>query len=88
MTRDQKQTVQSLLWDDWDVGLLMSAVPATDDHDNNDADEPPHESSIPNKGGGKTHIRYDPVNFRDTYLDEYTRQPLPHHLVQAAIREE
>ena len=68
----------------------MSAVPVNDEttETTKDPDEPAHESDIPNMGGGKTHIRYDPVNFRDVYLDEYTRQPLPHNLVQAAIREE
>ena len=74
----------------------MSAVPVQNDNDhkptnhqtNDDPNEPPHESEIPNMAGGKTHIRYDPISFRDVYLDEYTRQPLPHHLVQAAIKEE
>ena len=27
-------------------------------------------------------------HFKDVYLDEYTREPLPHHLVREAIREE
>ena len=96
LTRDQNKHVNNLLWDDWDVGLIMSAVPTENDDHNKpthhqtttDPNEPPHESDIPHVGGGKTHIRYDPVNFRDVYLDEYTRLPLPHKLVQAAIREE
>ena len=69
LTRDQTHHVQSLLWDDWDVGLLMSAVPVENDLQQTSTktnnDEPPHESEIPNMDGGKTHIRYDPINGRD-----------------------
>ena len=85
LTRDQNKYANSLLWDDWAAGLLMSAVPMENDGNKkpinhkttNDPDEPPHESDIPNMGGGKTHVRYGPINFRDAYLDEYTRQPHP-----------
>ena len=63
LTRDQTQHANSLPWDDWDVGLIMSAVPVeNDDHKTpthhqttTDPNEPPHESDIPNVGGGNTH---------------------------------
>ena len=45
-------------------------------------------STIPNVDGGFTHIKYDPVNFKEVYLDEYTREPLPTDLVREAIEEE
>ena len=35
-----------------------------------------------------TKIKYDPVNFRDVYLDEYTREPLPNLLVHEATKAE
>ena len=47
---------------------------------------PPGE--IPVQGGGTRKIHYALQDFRATYLDEYTREPLPHELVRAAIREE
>ena len=33
-------------------------------------------------------IKYELQNFRNVYLDEYTREPIPHRLVQQAIVEE
>ena len=41
-----------------------------------------------NVDGGFTKIRYDPNNFREVYLDEYTREPLPTELVREAMKEE
>ena len=38
--------------------------------------------------GGEVKIHYDIKEFKETYLDEYTREPLPHHLVREAIRDE
>ena len=89
LTQDQQHHVKSLLFEDWDVGLLMSAVHVVDGDSKTTEDptDPAHESEIPNVGGCKTHIRYDPVNVRGLYLDEYTRQPLPHDRVQAATRD-
>ena len=43
---------------------------------------------LPVEGGGAVKIHFSPHDFRAQYLDEYTREPLPHTLVQAAIREE
>ena len=33
-------------------------------------------------------MHYSPKDFKDVYLDEYTREPLPHELTKQAIREE
>ena len=44
--------------------------------------------AIPCEDGGTVKIRYDVKDFKDTYLDEYTREVIPHHLVRAAIRDE
>ena len=43
---------------------------------------------LPVENGGTVKITYDVKHFKPTYLDEYTREPLPRHLVQAAIRDE
>ena len=48
--------------------------------------QPPE--TIPVQDGGYVKIKYDLNNFKETYLDEYTREALPHHLVRAAIQEE
>ena len=47
-----------------------------------------HPGSIPVEGGGKVNITYDIKNFNETYVYDYTREPLPHHLVRAAIKDE
>ena len=63
LTRDKKQHANSLPWDDWDVGLIMSAA-QVEAHNRNtpthhqttiDPNKPPHESDIPNVGGGNAH---------------------------------
>ena len=46
------------------------------------------QGSIPVEGGGQVTVRYAAQDFKDVYLDEYTREPLPHHLVRAAIKDE
>ena len=49
---------------------------------------PPSYSSVPNLNGGKVSIKYQECNFRDKYLDEYTGEILPKHLLRAAIEDE
>ena len=45
-------------------------------------------STIPVQGEGAVKILYEAKDFKEVYLDEYTREPLPHELVCQAIREE
>ena len=75
---------------------VASTVLASDDASGSRADQTEsHEDknktapgAIPCEGGGTVTIRYDVKEFKDTYLDEYTREVIPHHLVRAAIRDE
>ena len=80
--------------DNWDVILAIKddsadTTTTTKPRDSNKP-RPPHptDSSIPIVGGGARRIRYEPHQFRDSYVDEYTREPLPTHLVKTAIIEE
>ena len=43
--------------------------------------------SLPVEGGGSVHVTYSPHHIKQVYLDEYTREPLPQFLVEAATRE-
>ena len=43
---------------------------------------------LPKQGGGTVRINYELKDFKAAYLDEYTREELPHAVVRAAIREE
>ena len=70
---------------DYNVSLLMSLAPSVPEKK---ASQSHRQSKIPVQGGGTQTIRYDLQEFRATYLDEYTREPIPHHLAQAATREE
>ena len=44
--------------------------------------------TIPVQGGGYVKIHYALRDFKETYLDEYTREALPHELVRGAIKDE
>ena len=88
MQLDAQQCTTVLADDRWDVGLIMSATPVDPDSAQQTPDPTPDRSQIRNVEGGFTHITYDPVNFREVYLDEYTREALPTELVKEAIKEE
>ena len=45
-------------------------------------------SSVPRMRGGSVPITYQEHNFRERYLDEYTGELLPKHLIRAAIEDE
>ena len=45
----------------------------------------PKKSSIPRMRGGSVAIIYSESSFRDRYLDEYTGEILPAHLIRDAI---
>ena len=87
-TRDAQKCITSLTDSRWDLGLVMSASPIDPDSAQQIPEASSNRSKIPNVDGGFTQITYDPVNFREVYLDEYTREPLPLELVKDAIKEE
>ena len=85
-TTKADQSVASMLLEEYDTQLLMSISPVTSpDAPDSSKHEP---GTMPCEGGGKVRIQYSPTDFKATYLDEYTREPLPSNLVQAAIKEE
>ena len=82
-TRDSPKGTEQLQESDWDATLAMSIQ-----EPEAASDAPPSTSSIPKKGGGQVTIRYDPINVKSQYADEYTREPLPLELVKSAIIDE
>ena len=72
----------------YDTELRMSVNASAPAAPQKSDDHHSHPGSIPCEDGGQVTITYDVKQFKDTYLDEYTREPLPHHLVRAAIRDE
>ena len=40
---------------------------------------------LPKEGGGSVKVRYEMQSFKQIYLDEYTREEIPHALVRQAI---
>ena len=49
---------------------------------------PCETSTLPVQGGGQVKIVYQATQFKDSYVDEYTRERLPLDLVKQAIIEE
>ena len=47
-----------------------------------------HRSNLPKMDGGTIPIEYKESNFKDRYLDEYTGEVLPKHLIRDAIEDE
>ena len=47
-----------------------------------------HRSSLPKMDGGSIPIEYKVSNFKDRYLNEYTGERLPKHLIGEAIEDE
>ena len=83
-TTDSRLQGARLAEEDWDAHLTMAIQ------------QPPLQpqtttklpsSSIPTTDGGTVHIHYHPHNFKQQYLDEYTREVLPLDLVKAAVVE-
>ena len=48
----------------------------------------PKKSSIPRMRGGTCPVIYAETNFKDKYVDEYTGEILPPHLIRDAIIDE
>ena len=84
-TRDAQETVSSMFNDGWDTELLLSIEQLPEPSSKSQAFP---DGSIPVQDGGHVEIKYEPHNFWHKYLDEYTREVLPHELVRAAIAEE
>ena len=84
-TEQASQSVATMVESEYDVSLSMSLCSAVSSL------EPESQEmvgSIPKESGGSVQIKYEMKNFRQVYLDEYTREEIPHHLVQQAIVEE
>ena len=47
---------------------------------------PQQPGTIPVRGGGSVKVHYNLNDFKEAYLDEYTREVLPHHLVREPIK--
>ena len=84
-TQDAQECAAALAEEDWDTQLTLSMNQIA--VDKNSPKVCP-ASSIPKVGGGTVTIKYEATNFRERYLDEYTREVLPLDLVKAAIVEE
>ena len=82
---DSIQQVQAIAEEEYDTHLLMSMTPPEPLPDHSQAVP---ESSLPKQGGGTVRIRYEACNFKQSYVDEYTREQLPQDLVKAATIEE
>ena len=46
------------------------------------------KSKMKRVGGGEVEVDFNTLNFKSQYFDEYTGEPLPNHLVRAAMIEE
>ena len=77
---------KELVEEEYDTNIIMS-LHASSALATQSADHSTNPGSLPVQGG-EVSIKYDLKDVKDTYLDEYTREPLPHHLVRAAIRDE
>ena len=88
MTRDAQHTAKALEDEGWDAVLSLSINAVHEEHEDAVQDEEPPSGTLPRAGGGHVNITYDPIHFKTTYYDEYTREPLPTHLVRKAIIEE
>ena len=84
-TEEAQRFVSNMVEEEYDTSLCMS-IQSVDSTMGKATHVP--EGVLPVQGGGKVKIRYDPCQFKEVYLDEYTRESLPHHLVRAAIRDE
>lgn len=77
--------------DDWDCTLTMALANSSGGNGSSDpskcATDLPN-SSLPKADGEHIKIKYDACNFKDRYVDECTREPLPLELVKSAMCEE
>ena len=84
-TQEALHTVNTMYQEAWDTELLLS-LENSPSPGSKTASFP--DGSLPVQGGGSVRIKYEPHQFKSQYLDEYTREVLPDHLVRAAIVEE
>ena len=86
LTRDARCTARALEDEGWDA-VLSLRINAVLEHEEAVQQEDLPSGTLPRAGGGHVHITYDPLQFKTTYYDEYTREPLPTHLARKAIIE-
>ena len=81
---------EHLVEDEYEASLLMNVSTESSPEPNAVPNDPQALSpgTLPVEGGGTVQIHYKLQDFKHTYLDEYTREPLPHKLVMSAIQEE
>ena len=93
-TEQAEHAVRDLPEQAYDTDLIMSmcaADPVSSVASKADASSPENSDgpgSIPVEGGGYVRINHDIKDVKDPYLDEYTREVLPHDLVRDAIKDE
>ena len=66
----------------------QQAQPASTMADGEQSDGHVPAGHLPIRGGGFVRVHYDVKDVKPVYLDEYTREALPHALVMEAIKEE
>ena len=86
-TSHSAQPVEQFTRDEYDASLALS-VASVAEVPSAECAEPTKPGTLPLEGGGSVHMRYALSDFKPQYLDEYTREPLPHHLVREAIQDE
>ena len=84
-TEHANDSLVTMSKDEYEVSLVLSVNDARFSADDAGSLAP---GEMPVEGGGTVRINYSLGDFRETYLDEYTREPLPQELVRQAIREE
>ena len=84
-TTDAKEASGATSEQQWDLVMAMKSTrPNTDgEHDTNIK-----ASQIPTADGQVLPVNFSPDDFKHVYLDEYTGEPIPSHLVREAIAEE
>ena len=82
-TVQKEKSVTGMREAEYDVSLNMSLVAAATESPDKPAQEMVGE--IPKQSGGSVRTVYDMNNVKASYLDEYTREPIPHELARDAI---
>ena len=77
-TEHENRTVPENAKDEYEASLLMSMSSVAPDAPCDAAASVYGTDTLPRQDGGSVHIEYKSETFRPSYLDEYTREILPH----------
>ena len=88
LTRDATQKTKDMQEEEYDTVLSLSINALSPETHTTTDNKPLATDTMPSVDGNPVPIFFEPVHFRETYLDEYTREPLPRDLVRQAIIEE